>query len=295
MSSRRIPAYRHQKARNLAVVRLDGKDIYLGEFDSPESHAKYDQLISDWLRRRDVQYPTPQNIALCQLMAAYLVFAGEYYVKHGKPTREFGCISEALGLLRNEYEDLLVADFGPRALKNVRQSMIDRGWSRRYINKQVGRIRRMFKWGVAEEIVPVTIHQALSTVTGLKKGRTAAPDHAPVLSVPDDQIDRTLKYLPQVVADMVRLQRLSGPAWRSRQSSSVRHRSYEQSLGVSAFLAQDGASFETTRDFLRPQSSSTSVALLGPLRHVRLFLADGKRAAAASRQPRSPNHTAKSR
>ena len=37
----RLPKYRHQKTRNLAVVRLDGHDHYLGTLDSPESHAEY--------------------------------------------------------------------------------------------------------------------------------------------------------------------------------------------------------------------------------------------------------------
>ena len=31
MQPPRIPKYRHQKSRNLAVTRIYGKDIYLGE------------------------------------------------------------------------------------------------------------------------------------------------------------------------------------------------------------------------------------------------------------------------
>ena len=57
MSSRKIPSYRHHKARNFAVVTLDGKDVYLGEYDSPESRAKYDALIAEWLCR--IHEPPP--------------------------------------------------------------------------------------------------------------------------------------------------------------------------------------------------------------------------------------------
>jgi len=32
-SRRRIPKYRHYKPKNLGVVRLDGKDVYLGKYD----------------------------------------------------------------------------------------------------------------------------------------------------------------------------------------------------------------------------------------------------------------------
>ncbi len=33
--TRRQPAYRHHKARNSAVVTIDGANLYLGPYDSP--------------------------------------------------------------------------------------------------------------------------------------------------------------------------------------------------------------------------------------------------------------------
>lgn len=96
MPSRKIPAYRHQKARNLAVVRIDGKDVYLGEYNSPESKAKYERIIAEWLQSHHQSPEAGANITVCELMAAYLSFAVNYYVKNEKPTREFGGISEAL-------------------------------------------------------------------------------------------------------------------------------------------------------------------------------------------------------
>jgi integrase len=210
MPTRKIPTYRHHKARDLAVVRLDSQDIYLGPYDSPGSHAKYDRLVADWLRRNHQSPNDGADITVCELMAAYLSFASGYYVKHDKPTREFGCISEALRELRKLHETTLVVDFGPKALKAVREVMVDLGWSRKYINKQMGRIVRMFKWGVSEELVAPAVYQALATVPGLRKGRTQAPDHQPVQPVSDAHIDLTLKHLTATVADMVRLQRLSG-------------------------------------------------------------------------------------
>ena len=47
--TRRIPGYRHYKPKDLAVVRIDGKDSYLGKYNSPESREKYDRLIAEWL------------------------------------------------------------------------------------------------------------------------------------------------------------------------------------------------------------------------------------------------------
>lgn len=88
--------------------------------------------------------------------------------------------------------------------------MIDLGQSRRYINDNVDRIRRIFKWAVSEELVPAAVHQALQTVAGLRKGRTAARENPGVRPVSDGLVEATLRYLPAVVADMVRFQRLTG-------------------------------------------------------------------------------------
>jgi hypothetical protein len=43
-----IPTYRLHKARNCAVVTIDGRDHYLGPFDSPSSKQKYAPLIGTW-------------------------------------------------------------------------------------------------------------------------------------------------------------------------------------------------------------------------------------------------------
>ena len=49
------PAYRHYKPKNLAVVRIEGKDHYLGRFGSDESHELYEKLIDDWRQRSSQQ------------------------------------------------------------------------------------------------------------------------------------------------------------------------------------------------------------------------------------------------
>jgi hypothetical protein len=49
VKSRRTPKYRHYKPKDLAVVRIDGKDHYLGKYDSPESREKYHRLVAEWI------------------------------------------------------------------------------------------------------------------------------------------------------------------------------------------------------------------------------------------------------
>ncbi len=125
MPSRKIPNYRHHKACNLAVVTIDGKDVYLGEYNSPESKAKYERLISERHRRHHETSVAGARISVCELMAAYFAFAVDYYVKHDKPTREFGCIAEALRRVRVLNETTEVDEDVERALVHLTPVLAD--------------------------------------------------------------------------------------------------------------------------------------------------------------------------
>ncbi|NLE37134.1 MAG: site-specific integrase, partial [Pirellulaceae bacterium] len=91
-----------------------------------------------------------------------------------------------------------------------RQTLIDKGNSRPYINNLIDELKRIFRWGVSQQLIPVQIHQSLATVPGLRKNRTEAREPDPVKPVPDAVVEATLPQLPEVVADMVMLQRLTG-------------------------------------------------------------------------------------
>jgi integrase len=145
------------------------------------------------------------------LILRYFRYAQTYYVKNGQQTDEVYGIRAALSRLRKLYGRTLARDFGPKAFKLVRETMIqEKKLSRKYINKSMARIRRMFKWGIAEELLPPSVLQALASVPGLRKGRSTATEGHPVLPLPDDIREATLSYLPQVVADMTQFQRLTG-------------------------------------------------------------------------------------
>jgi hypothetical protein len=175
------PSYRHHKARDCAVVTIDGRNHYLGPWQSPESHEKYAALIAEWKRNGDT-LPTPAAdiadgpapLTVSDLILAYFKFAQTHYVKYGEPTSEQGCIKQALRPARRLYGSTPAAEFGPRALKNVRQAMIEAKRARKSINKDVHRIRRMFRWAVEEELIAPDIYQKLRAVAPLAKGKTTA-------------------------------------------------------------------------------------------------------------------------
>ncbi len=106
-----------------------------------------------------------------ELILACVKFADGYHVKGGQPTQEPADIRQSLKPVRTLYAHTPAGDFGLLALKCVRQLMTDPGLCRNEVHKRIGKVVRMFKWGVSKELVPSMVYEALRTVTGLRRGR----------------------------------------------------------------------------------------------------------------------------
>ena len=147
--SNRIPSYRHHKSSGQAIVTLSGHDHYLGQYESPVSRSAYERLIAEWLGNgRQIVAPTQLGgLSVSEILAAYLDFAETYYSRNGKPTSEYVAVRDAVKPVRALYGRTAVRDFGPLALKAVREKMIQHGLARRHINQRISRVRRVFKWG----------------------------------------------------------------------------------------------------------------------------------------------------
>lgn len=207
-----LPKYRKHKASGQAVVTLAGTDHYLGPHNSKTSRLEYDRLVGQW-QQNGRRLPASDNqpeITIAELLAGYLEFARAYYVKNGRQTATIYGIRATLKLVRRNYGNALVSEFGPLAIKFLQAQLIETGASRRYINDHTGRIKRIFKWGVANEMISIAVYQRLTAVDGLRRGRTDARETPPILPVKDDIVEKTLGHLPPVVADMVRFQGLTG-------------------------------------------------------------------------------------
>ena len=210
----RTPSYRHHKPSGQAVVTLDGRDIYLGRYGTPQSRAEFDRLLAEWLSNGR-RLPAPASahgtdLSVNELALAYLAFADGYYTKRGKPTTEPESIRQTIKPLRQLYGDTLAREFGPLQLKAVRQAMIDAGLCRNEVNKRTGRIVRLFKWAVGEGIVPPSLHHGLIAVSGLRRGRADVRESEPVKPVPDAFVDAIRPHVPPQLWAMVELMRLSG-------------------------------------------------------------------------------------
>ena len=208
-----LPKYRKHKASGQAIVTIQGQDFYLGPWNSKASRVEYDRIIAEFLaagRQLPVRGAGATDLTVVEILARYKKFAKAYYRKDGKSTGEWEYVESATTPLLELYGRTPVRDFGPLALKAVRQKMIDAGLTRQGVNARINRIKRVFRWAVSEELAPALLVDALSTVAGLEAGRTSAPETEPVTPVSDTIVARTLPILPDVVADMVRFQRLVG-------------------------------------------------------------------------------------
>jgi integrase len=209
-----IPTYRFHKQSGQAVADfydpLTGRKrtVSLGRYDSPASRLEHARLCAEVAAGRTA--PAAASPSVNELLAGYLAHATTYYVKDGKTTDEVWCLKSAIKVVHELYGHVPVDAFGPAALEAVQRRMVDLGWARGTVNKQVGRVRRVFRWGVAKQLVPPGVLAALEAVAPLRKGRSAARETGPVTPVADADVEQTLPHLSAVVAAMVRVQWLTG-------------------------------------------------------------------------------------
>ncbi len=100
--SPRVPSYRRHKPTNQAVVTIDGRDFYLGKWNSAASTAEYDRLISEWTANGR-RLPSNDDVTVVEVIDAYIKFAEGYYRKNGTVTREYGHVVEVLRMLDELY------------------------------------------------------------------------------------------------------------------------------------------------------------------------------------------------
>ena len=225
----KTPSYRRRKGRNQALVTLTDsttrkrRDYWLGEYGTPESRELYHRVIAEWEARgrrlpRPPEEPTQlrqsETLELSVLLRDFKRFS-EQHDEYG----EYRSFVILMRLMKKLFGRTPASEFGPKKLRMLREEMIRgdatedpprRPWSRKYINQQVQRIRRIFKWAAAHEMVPATVYQTLRTVEPLKRGRCAAREHPKVGPAPSDMVDAVLPFLSKPVRGLVELQLLTG-------------------------------------------------------------------------------------
>src|SRR5687768_6249935 len=91
--AKKKPAYSLHRPTGQARVRIDGRDLYLGQWGTAESRRAYDRLIEEWLLKQDA---TQLRLTIDELALLYVAHVNEYYSRDGKPGHEANCIRSAL-------------------------------------------------------------------------------------------------------------------------------------------------------------------------------------------------------
>lgn len=206
------PGYRRQKRKSgdLAFVELSGVRHYLGAYGTDASRAEYHRLVAEWEANGRTIEVAPEAITIAELTLRFLDWAGGYYRRaDGTPTGEaqnFRTIAQPLVEL---YGDTLAAAFGPRALKAVRQYLIKRGLARTTINKEIHRLRLIFKWAAQEELLDAAVYTRLQAVSGLRRGRSEAREPEAVRPVAMEHAQAVRPYVSRQVWALIELQILT--------------------------------------------------------------------------------------
>jgi integrase len=212
-----LPQARVHKSTGQLRVRHQGRDLYFGPSSDPASHEKFERWRAELLVRQVFPEARVASVTgnagptVNAIILAYLKHAEVYYQQEGQPGPEFVAMKSAAKPLKELYGSLPAEQFGPLALRAVREQMIEAGrCCRKEINKRIQRIRRIFKWAVSMELVSSSVHEALRTVEPLLRGRTVARETEPVLPVPLEHVDAILPFVTPQVAAMIQLQKLTG-------------------------------------------------------------------------------------
>jgi len=154
-----LPSYRLHKPTGQAVVTIDGQDFYLGTFGSARSKKKYNRLTDAWNARKERSAAEADELpplaevrdvsTVKELILQYTLHAQRYYRASDGRQKEVGCIRDALQIVKDLYGTSAAQEFGPKAL---RRAMVAKGWARTYVNHQINRVKRMFRWAVEEPI-----------------------------------------------------------------------------------------------------------------------------------------------
>ncbi len=126
-----------------------------------------------------------------------------FYSKEGEWTTEAANLLTVLKTVSELYGMSPAKSFGPRKLKDIRRYMIDvQDLARTEINKRIGRIKRVFKFAVSEEMIPPSVYQGLQTVSGLRRGEHGVRESKRVKPVPDLWVCLTLPFVSRYASNL---------------------------------------------------------------------------------------------
>lgn len=236
VTNQRIPSYRCKIIRGQAraIVQLTDsesrarKDFLLGAYGTAESRAKYARLIAEW-ESNARRLPETAGIGFRGVTVAELCW--EFWISiQGKYCRQhLANFKIIIRLLRSFYGDVAAGDFGPNALRLLREEMLAgeraqpaivrdepgqgeakprKPWTVKVSNRFCRYIVQIFRWGVARELIKPDVLAALRALEPLRADLALA--RPKVSPAPLHAVRATRMHVGRVVCAMIDLQLVTG-------------------------------------------------------------------------------------
>ncbi len=201
-------------ATGRCFCKVNGKFITLGRVGNPETQRTYAALLAN-LATSPLANPSPAapkgGVTVSELCLKFTTeVLPKYKTSSGKPSAERDCFKGVIKVVRGLFGSVPAVEFGPLKLRLVRERFIATGWSRKFINKQVGRLRYMFRWAASWELVPTAVADSLRTVPPLTPGESVAPETKQRQAVPESDLNKVRAVLCQRHKDIFDLLLLTG-------------------------------------------------------------------------------------
>ncbi|HUQ72558.1 MAG TPA: tyrosine-type recombinase/integrase [Planctomycetaceae bacterium] len=211
-----LPSLLTDPRRNRAYCRVGGKFITLGPAGSAEAQAAYGRLIAQ-LAQNPAETPNSRAVRSGATRGATAVTVNHvcrkfidvaiprYVTGTGELSAEERCFRSVLKLLRITFGETPAGEFGPLKARVIRDAMVAKGWSRKFTNKQMVRLRQVFKLAVSYELIPASVLEALRSLPALRPGDIDRPDPPARRAVPLEDVEAVKGRLRQANRDLVDL------------------------------------------------------------------------------------------
>jgi len=143
----KAPKYCLHKPSGRAYIRIRGRVRYVGEHGTPESLETYGRLAAELASQSNASVAVPAKLSagmtVVALADAYWQFGQGYYRKKDGTPR--GWLDHIHLVLHTHHSGLYgrtpAAEFGPKAFKAIRQTLVDAKNSRGYVKRIIPRFR----------------------------------------------------------------------------------------------------------------------------------------------------------
>jgi integrase len=203
-----LPQLRTHKQSGRCYATFNGRPVWFGRQDDPETQARYASHLARWLandRKPEESAEEIAGLSVSSMVARYLRHLEEMHDKRWHENNG-ARLTLALAPLLELFGDELAAEFRPKKLKAVRHVMINKGsLCRSEINARVQILRKAFRWAASEELVPASISHGLDSIDHLQIGQYGVREGRARTPVSEEVVFETIEHLHPVAAALVEL------------------------------------------------------------------------------------------